>query len=155
MEAFLAWLQATPVATAVGASTLLTGTLSAIHLLGFTLVTGGALVANLRLLGVLLTDRAVLDVVRPAGRGVAIGLLISVTSGALLFAPRAPDAAANATFQVKMLLLVAAAAFHATIHRAASRREDTPRVALGAVGAVGLLLWAGVAVAGTAFILLE
>ena len=155
MEAFFAWLQTTPVATAVGGSVALTGTLSAIHLLGFTLVTGGALVAHLRLLGVLLTDRAVLDVVRPAGRGVAVGLLLSVTSGALLFAPRAADAAANATFQVKMLLLVAAAAFHVTIHRAASRREDTSRIALTVVGGVGLLLWASVAVAGTAFILLE
>jgi hypothetical protein len=155
MDAFFAWLQATRAATAVGGSILLTGTLSAVHLLGFTLVTGGALVANLRLLGVLLRDRAVLDVVRPAGRGVAIGLLVSVTSGVLLFAPRAPDAAANSTFQIKMLLLVTAAAFHATIHRAASRRETTPRFALGVVGAVGLLLWTGVAVAGTAFILLE
>ena len=155
MEALLAWLQTTAVATAVGDSPLLTGALSAVHLLGFTLVTGGAFVANLRLLGVLLPDRTVLEVSRPATRGIGFGLFISIATGLLLFAPRAIAASANRTFQVKMLFLAFAAAFHYFVHRSVLYRPLTPRLVLRAVGATGLMLWMGVAAAGAAYILLE
>ena len=155
MKALLAWLQTTAVATAVGDSPLLTGSLSAVHLLGFTLVTGGAFVANLRLLGALLPDRTMLEVSRPATRGIGLGVLISIATGLLLFAPRAVAASANRTFQIKMLLLASAAAFHFFVHRAVVRRPLTPRIALRAIGAAGLVLWTGVAAAGAAYILLE
>ena len=155
MEALLAWLQATSIAIAVANSTVLTGTLSAAHLLGFTLATGGALVSNLRLLGILIPERPVLDVSRPATRGIAVGLLISIATGVLLFAPRATVASANRIFQLKMLLLVSAVAFHFTVHRGVSRRPAVSHAVLRTVGAVGFLLWAGLALAGCAFILLE
>ena len=155
MEALFAWLQTTAVATAVGDSPLLTGSLSAVHLLGFTLVTGGAFIANLRLLGLLLPDRTVLEVSRPATRGIGLGLLISIATGLLLFAPRAVGAHTNRTFQVKMLFLASAAAFHFFIHRAVARRPLMSRSALRATGAIGLVLWTGVAAAGAAYILLE
>ena len=155
MDALLTWLQATSIANAVRDSTLLTGSLSAVHLVGFALVTGGALVSNLRLLGVLLPDRPVLEVSRPAARGIAIGLAISIATGLLLVAPRAIAASANRIFQIKMLLLVSAAAFHFVVHRAATRRRVVPPGTLRGVGAIGLALWLGVALAGSAFILLE
>ena len=155
MDALLSWLQTTSVAAAVRDSTPLTGSLSAVHLIGFTLVTGGAFVSNLRLLGVLLRERPVLDVSRPATRGIAVGLLISIATGMLLFAPRATVASANRIFQIKMLLLASASVFHFTVHRAVSRRPSVSRGVLRTVGAVGFLLWAGLALAGCAFILLE
>ena len=155
MDALFSWLQTTSVAAAVRDSTPLTGTLSAVHLIGFTLVTGGAFVANLRLLGVLLPDRAVLDVSRPATRGIALGLVISIATGILLFAPRAMVASANRIFQIKMLLLVSAAVFHFTVHRAVSRRPAVSPVLHRVVGAIGFFLWTGLALAGCAFILLE
>ncbi|MEQ1871972.1 MAG: DUF6644 family protein [Vicinamibacterales bacterium] len=155
MTEMFAWIQATEIAGTVRDSVLLTGALSATHLLGFTLVTGGAFVANLRLIGVLLTDHPVIDVARPAGRGVAVGVGISLATGLLLFAPRASAASANSIFQLKMLLLGLATAFHFTIHRSATRRVGVaPRVLRG-VGATGFLLWTGVAMAGCAFILFE
>jgi hypothetical protein len=154
METVFVCLQSTAVAAAVGDSILLTGALSAVHLLGFTLVTGSALVGNLRLLGVILSDRAVLDVVRPTSRGVALGLLISVATGVLLFAPRAVAASVNRTFQIKMLLLASATAFHFSVHRVFSARPVVSRGMLRAVGSTGLLLWVSLAVAGCAFILL-
>ena len=155
MEALFAWLQATAMARAVAESTLLTGALSAVHLLGFALVTGGAFVSNLRLMGALLREFPVLDVSRPATRGIALGLVISIATGFLLFASRATAASANRTFQIKMLFLASAAAFHFFVHRAVIRRPLTSRVALRAVGATGFVLWAGVALAGAAYILLE
>ena len=151
MGPLLAWIQATRIATTIGGSSSLTGFLSAIHLLGLTLLVGGALVFRLRMMGIVLADRPMGDVTPAPVRGMAVGLTISVASGLLLFASRVAAAGDNSLFQVKMLLLSAAIAFHFAVYRGASRRTDDARLP----GGVGLILWFGVAVAGCAFILLE
>ena len=154
MAAFFVWLEGTRMAITVRDSLTLTGALSAVHLVGFTLTTGGALVANLNLLGVLFPGRPPLEVTGPASRGIAVGLTISALTGALLFAPRATVASVNGIFQVKMLLLAAAALFHILVHRRVARAATSPSLRR-ATGAVGLLLWTGLALAGCAYILLE
>jgi hypothetical protein len=73
-----------------------------------------------------------------------IGLAISVTTGVLLFAARATDVSANATFQLKMLLLLVAVVCHFAV---------APRARAGAV--VSLAAWLALAVTACAFILLE
>ena len=90
MASFFVWLEGTGVATTVRDSLMLTGALSAVHLIGFTLVTGGALVANLNLLGVLFRDRAA-DRRDPArhARDCSRGWRSALLTGVLLFAPRA------------------------------------------------------------------
>ena len=148
------WLETTTVALAVRDSLLLTGGLSAVHLVGFTLATGGALVANLTMLGVLFRRCPVADVVRPTSRGVAIGLVISVVTGVLLVAPRATAAMENSIFQVKMLLFVAAGLFQLAVPQRVARRVHASAVRRLS-GAAGLALWLGLALAGCAFILLE
>jgi hypothetical protein len=155
MEALFSWLESTSLAVTIGGSSNLTGALSAMHLLGFTLATGGALVANLRLTGILLSNRSHTDISLPTSRGVAIGLLLSIATGVLLFAPRALTASVNPTFQTKMLLLVSAAIFQLTVVRGISRRSGVSRSALRLAGAVGLLLWTALALTACAFILLE
>jgi uncharacterized protein YacL len=155
IAAFLAWVQTTPIATTIGGSTLLTGFISAIHLLGLTLLVGGALVSSLRMLGITLTDRPMSDVTPGPGRGMIIGLVISVVSGLLLFLPRAVAAAESSVFQVKMTLLCAATLFHFGVYRGISRRTDATASVVKFTGGVGLILWFGIAVAGCAFILFE
>ena len=155
MEPLLSWVQTTRIATAIGGSTLLTGFLSAIHLLGLTLLVGGALVASLRMIGLILTDRPLNDVTPGPVRGMSAGLVISVGTGLLLFAPRAPAAAGNSFFQVKMLLLGAAVAFHFAVYRGVSRHFDAKPSRIKLTGGLGLMLWFGVAAAGCAFILFE
>jgi hypothetical protein len=153
VASFFAWVEGTRVALTVRDSLLLTGALSAVHVVGFTLVTGGALVANLNLLGLLFAGRSPLDVTRPASRGIAVGLVISAVTGALLFAARASAASVNGIFQVKMALLVTAVLFHASVHqRVASADNGALRQG---TAMIGLLLWIGLALAGCAFILLE
>jgi hypothetical protein len=153
VASFFAWVEGTRVALTVRDSLLLTGALSAVHVVGFTLVTGGALVANLNLLGLLFAGRSPLDVTRPASRGIAVGLVISAVTGALLFAARASAASVNGIFQVKMALLVTAVLFHASVHQ---RVASTDNGALRqGTAMIGLLLWIGLALAGCAFILLE
>ena len=163
---FFAWLEATRVATIVRESLMLTGALSSVHVIGFTLVTGGAFVANLNLLGVLFRGRPPIEVTRPASRGIAIGLAISALTGVLLFSARASAASVNWIFQLKMALLLTAVLFHVFVHRRVARspRHDHisgefARSSSGftqrATAVVGLLLWTGLALSGCAFILLE
>jgi hypothetical protein len=151
MEAFLAVLESSALGRAVAESLLLTASLSAAHVVGFTLATGGALVANLRRLGVLLADRPVLQVTSPASRILVFGLAISIATGSLLFAGRATTAAGNGIFQVKMLLLVAAVASHFVAQRTDTRQPHRA----AAAGALGLALWTALSGAACAFILLE
>ena len=155
VDTFLDWFQSTVLAETVGQSLLLTGFLSSVHLLGMTLVVGGALVASLRLLGILLPDRPVVTVTGPAGRGIMTGLAISVSTGLLLVAPRAFGAFENRFFRVKMLLLLGAVILHVTLFRSVTRQASQRPLILKITGACELALWAGVAVAGCAFILLE
>jgi hypothetical protein len=150
---FLTWLQTTSVASTIGESILLTGFLSAIHLVGLTLLVGAVLVTSLRMLGIFLTDLPVNDVARGPERGMLLGLAISLVSGVLLFAPRAPAAAESSFFQIKMLTLVAAIAFHFSVYRGVARRSDVGSAKVA--GGLGLMLWFGVAIAGCLFILLE
>jgi hypothetical protein len=163
---FFAWLEGTRVAVTVRDSLMLTGALSSVHVIGFTLVTGGALIANLNLLGVLFPGRPPIEVTRPATRGIAVGLGISALTGLLLFAPRAAVASANWIFQLKMALLVTAVLFHVFVHRRVARsprhNHTTGQSAMSwststqrATAVVGLLLWTGLALSGCAFILLE
>ena len=155
LGSFFSWLEATDVARAIAESLFATASLSALHVIGFTLITGSALVANLRLLGVFLNQRPIFEVTGPARRAIAVGLAVSVATGLLLFAARAASISVNGTFQVKMLLLVAAAVFHFTVHRNVTQGASGTAPLLRATGAVGLALWLGVAAAGCVFILLE
>jgi len=155
MQSLLDWISATRVARSVADSATLTAWLSAVHALAFTLVTGSALVANLRALGAVLIRTELHDVVTPANRAIVIGLAVSVATGGLLFSARAVEAAANGWFQLKMLLLVVVAVFQLTILAAVARKRSVARDRNVASGAVGLVLWLGLAVAACAFILLE
>ena len=89
----------------------------------------------------------------PAGRAIAAGLLLSVSTGVLLFAPRAVSAGHNPTFQLKMALLVAAATLQFAMVRPLARTAGTSTRRLP--GAIALSLWAWLAVTACAFILLE
>lgn len=149
------WLETTSVATTVASSIAITASLSAIHLIGYTLATGGALAANLRLLGVLFRGRPAIEVVGPATRAIALGLTISLVTGVLLFSARASDASANGAFRLKMVLLIAAGVFHFTVSRGSAARASVSAQRARGAGAIGLALWLGLAVAACVFILLE
>jgi len=148
MSAIVDWIGGTNVARTVAASAHITAWLSAVHVVGFAVVTGSALVANLKELGVLLPASTLGDVLRPAKRAILLGLAMSIATGAPLFAARAAEVAANGTFQLKMSLLAAAVVVQFT---PLGERESATRVVAG----VRLVLWLGLSLAACAFILLE
>jgi hypothetical protein len=154
MTAFT-WLESTDVARTVSGSLPLTASLSAAHLIGFTLVSGGAFVMHLRLVGAMLRRTTLLDVARPAGRLIALGLSLNVVTGVLLFAGRASEIAANGIFQAKMSLILIAVVWQLIVHRRVRQAAVQSPQATRTVGVVGLALWLGLAVTACAFILLE
>ena len=151
----LEWVQTTRLATTIADSLTLTAVLSSIHLVGLTLLVGSILFSSLRLLGFIFPDRAVTEVTATTGGAIALGLTISVVSGLLLLAPRASASLSNGFFQFKMASLLAAVVFHLGLYRRALRRVDGRRPMQQLTGALALVLWFAVAVAGCAFILLE
>jgi hypothetical protein len=148
-------LERTRIAHAVANSLPLLAGLSGIHLIGFTLLMGGAIVSNLRLAGVLLPRLPLGDIRRPAENGMVVGLLISVTTGFLLFSARASEASQNSFFQFKMAALVASVMCQFVLQRRLVPAAGDPGYAARATGVVGLALWFAVAVAACAFLLLE
>jgi hypothetical protein len=96
MGDLFSWIESTNLARIVGSSVGMTASLSAIHVIGFTLLTSGALLANLRALGALFRASAIANVVRPANMAILTGLVISAPTGALLFAARATEVGSNA-----------------------------------------------------------
>jgi hypothetical protein len=151
---FLIQLQSSAIAQSVGQSLWLTAWLSAAHLIGFTLVMSSGLMWNLRAAGVLLGDRSLRSVGRPTTRILVIGLAISLLTGFMLFAPRASTAGASGAFQLKMSLLVLAAAYQLAYTRHATR-ITSGEVGRGFAAAVGLVLWISLALTACWFILFE
>ena len=151
----LSALQSSWTAHTIAQSQMLTAGLSAVHLLGFTLVMGSAVVSNLRMLGAVFLDQPATAITRPASRALLLGACVSVTTGFLLFLPRAVGASRNDFFRVKILLLVAAALFHLVVQRRVAATASAAPGLSRMVGAVGLALWLGLAVAAGAFILIE
>ena len=147
-------VEASSIAIAINQSRYTLGGLSGAHLIGFALVMGTAIIANLRLTGLIFRRQPILDVLRPARRGLVVGLTISIVTGALLVAPRAQSALDNWIFTLKMALLAAAVGVQMVVYSALGLWLP-PGVFSRAAGTLGLCLWLGVALAGCAFILIE
>ncbi len=148
-------LEGTRLAKLVANSLPLLVGLSAVHLIGFSLLMGGAIISNLRLAGVLFRLQPLVEIRGPAEKGMLVGLLINVTSGFLLFAGRASEASQNPIFQIKMAALVAAFSCQFLLQRRLVSTDSDPGPGARAAGVVALLLWLSLAVAACAFILLE
>lgn len=148
-------LQASALATMIGQSQVWLASLSALHLVGFTLVMGSAAVTNLRFLGLLFPDRPSREVTTTSTRLLLAGLAVSVPTGVLMFLPRAEGAAANSMFRLKLGLLLCAVVLQVLVQpRAASATAGTT-APMRVLGVAGAALWLGVALAACAFILLE
>lgn len=148
-------LQASWLARAVNESQLATASLSALHLLGFTLMMGSVMLCSLHLLGLLLAEQPTAAIVRPAARALLAGLCLSVVTGVLLVMPRASGAVMHTTFRLKMLLLVLGVLLQVFVVAPLAVRAHAGVWTRRLSGLASLMVWGGVAVAGCAFILLE
>ena len=153
--ALFEWLQSSALAQALRDYPSLTAWLSATHAIGFTLVMSGGVIWNLWASGILLGEQSTASITRPAVRVLLTGLTISVVTGLILFTPRAPGTATNSVFQLKILLILAAATFQLSVTSMIARRMTLSLRWLRAGGVLGLTLWLSLALTACWFILFE
>jgi hypothetical protein len=142
-SAFAHWL---------GASTARIAWLFVVHLAGLTLLLGGTVVISLRLLGIGLRSQPLPQLARDVAPWRMAGLVLSLVSGALIFTGGAASYYEGAWFRQKMTLLCVALVFNFTVFRRVTQAAERPSGHWldRTTGALALLLWFGVGVAGRA-----
>ncbi len=153
LDPFWDWLANTDLAFAIGA-TWWFPLLESIHVIAIALVVGSILMVDLRLLGVAARCYAMRRISRELTPWAWAGFAVATITGVGMFITRPAAYAANPAFQAKLVLLALAGINVAALHNLAMRDVDrwdadaaTPRTAKLA-GAVSLVIWAGVILAG-------
>jgi len=117
--------------------------LECFHILGFILLAGSIALIDFHLLAGLMRDQGSAQLTSDAAPWTLIGLALALISGSLLFASDPDHYYLNPAFQFKMAVLLAAIAFHYTVHG----RVVRPGASAGSgklAACVSLALWAGV-----------
>ncbi|MCU1334803.1 MAG: putative rane protein [Bryobacterales bacterium] len=151
---FAQWIQNTEWATTIRMSAYLYPTILSTHLTGIALFGGAILITDLRLLGAIMRNQPVSDVVNQLRVPKRIGFLIVATCGFLLASSKAEEYYYNAFFRTKLTLLVLVAV-HALVFRsgvynntaALDQAKRMPGKATLAA-ALSLVLWISIACAG-------
>ena len=151
--AWLVWLETTGVADAMRKWLWLYPIVEIVHIVGFVVLVGAAVMFDLRLLGVSpgLPTSAMARHHLPWARA---ALVLVVPSGILMFMAHATEFAANPAFRVKLILLAAAGLnallFHRGTFRSVAGWESHAAVPARArvAAVVSLVLWVGVISAG-------
>jgi hypothetical protein len=127
---------------------LVGATLQIVHVLGFVLLLAALVLTSLRLLGRVFPAVAVPQVALDAAPLFAIGLTLTLTSGALMFIASPLLYYYKWAFQLKMLLLALAVGAHLLLFRRVSARAEPGVVTARLSVALSLVLWFGIALAG-------
>ena len=151
--AWLVWLETSAVASAMRGWLWLYPAVEIVHIVGFVVLVGAAVMFDLRLLGVspALPASAMARHHLPWARA---ALLLVVPSGVLMFMAHATEFAGNPAFRVKLILLALAGLnaliFHRGTFRSVAGWESRTAVPVRARAAAvaSLLLWIGVISAG-------
>ena len=149
------WLQATAFFTALRGSWYVYPIVMSLHLVGIAVFGGMVLMTNMRLLGLAMTKRPVVDVIRQFRLSKRWGLVLIVTCGFLMFGSKAEEYYYNAFFRIKMLLLLLVF-IHGWVFRPAvyANPEQVDSVSDGtairakAAAILSVVLWASIACAG-------
>lgn len=106
----LVWLESLPLSVWVheSASVWAQPTVMTLHTMGMAVLVGASWVLDLRLLGV--SRNVPLPAFRWVFPAVAVGLIVNLVTGVLLFAARATTWGTAVPFLIKMILVVASAA---------------------------------------------
>jgi hypothetical protein len=131
----------------LNASELIFPTLECIHIVGIAVLAGTIAMVDFRLLGFGMRRQTSAEIAKDLGPWTLIGLVLVLISGPLLFSSDPDMYYLNRSFQVKMVLLVLAIAFHYTVHRKVAL-AGAEAAASKLVACVSLALWVGVVFGG-------
>lgn len=150
LDSTLEFLSGTPLARVISQGALSFPTLECIHVVAISIVVGTIAIVDLRLLGYRSHRRGVRQLIRDVLPYTWAAFGVAALAGALLFVSSAPRYAHNPQFQLKLVLIVAAAInmafFHLTIYRRVAHWDDLlpPPTQARIAGATSLCLWIAV-----------
>ena len=151
---FFEWLATTGGSIALHESLYVYPLVESTHVLTLCLFVGLAATLDLRLMGVALKRIPLSELAARLLPWMAAGFLVMLTTGLLLFYAIPVRTFHNVFFRLKLILLILAGlnawVFHARVYRSVlawDRDPITPRAARAA-GALSLVLWASIIVAG-------
>ena len=127
--------------------------IESIHVISIALVVGSILFVDLRLLGLAAMRYPIRDFARELVPWTWGAFAVATITGLGMFITRAASHVLNPAFQWKMILLALAGAnmawFHFRIYRHLDSQSQTASATqLKVIGALSLLLWSGVVLAG-------
>lgn len=150
---WLAELESSRLAEALRSGPLVFPLVEVVHILGFVVLVGAAVMFDLRLLG-LSRHLSVSELARHLLPWARRGLAVAVPSGVLLFLPQATQLGTSPVFRLKLLLILLAVLNAGLFHRGVFRtvrdwdaQASTP-VPAKAAAIVSLVLWVGVITCG-------
>ena len=152
--AFSEALAATPVSRFLQGIGWLIPLVQTVHILAIAAVMGSAGLTDLRLLGLAGRSHSAADMARRLAPAVWWALLVLACSGAVLAIAEPLRSLPNPAFQLKMLLLLPAAALTGFIQSALRSGAASwalpsgPRLAVKLAAAASLLLWVAIIFAG-------
>ena len=154
LDNFCAWIERTPLSQAIQVTSWSVPAVQTVHILAIAAVMASVLMLNLRLLGVVGTDRPLAEVsarIRPV---IWWTLPILLLSGAVLIVGEPVRSLENWVFQLKMILLVAVIiitlAYQAPLNKDSNFWDATSgrRSAIKLIALLSLTLWVGIVCAG-------
>jgi hypothetical protein len=146
------WFDKSGLGAWVSDSSWLFPAIEAVHIVALTLLFGAILMLNLRLLGLVLTDKPVAQLAKHLAPWVLCSLIIILASGVLLFSSEAMKSYTSVPFRVKMLFLFGAITFHYTIYSRLTRAGEgrVRRIWYKLAAVLSVALWLGVGIGGRA-----
>jgi hypothetical protein len=147
----LNWLESSSIAVWVHESPSVWAqpTVLTLHTMGMAVLVGASWMLDLRLLGI--SRNVPLSAFRWVFRAVAIGLVVNVSTGVLLFAQRATTWGTSIPFLIKMGLVIASAATLVPLRKYVFRSEAEQRDVNGSarlLAIASILAWSGAVTVG-------
>jgi hypothetical protein len=148
------WVQATDFFTALRISARAYPIVMSLHLVGIAMFGGMILITNLRLLGWIMKNRPIADVIDQLRVLKWIGFALVATCGILMLGSKAEEYYYNSFFWMKIsclsLIAVHGLIFRRSVYRNAAALDRASRIPGHAklAAALSLLLWISVVIAG-------
>lgn len=150
------WLADTAIGTGIRESDDLFSVIETLHVLGITCTAGTIAIADLRILGIVLSRRQLSEVLEPLVKITWVGFAVMMGTGILLFWSEADKLYFNPAFRLKLVLLALAGLNQWMFHTAHRRAQSSERNAASAsrrrklAAKLSLGLWVGVVLLGRA-----
>jgi len=144
----LRWFETRGLGGAISGSTYLFPVIEVVHLIGLVLLLGSLIVVNLRLLGWGMKHQSVRQIAAATRPLTWLGIGLMLVSGTSLFLAEATKCYDNPAFAFKMVALVLALFFQATIHPKVTSADSIRPAWAKLTGLLSLTLWLAVGVGG-------